>query len=756
MKISLALIVAPTEKEAKRLDHLLNSVESVFDEICVTQAGPHPSEEVSDVIKKHKGKESFYKWHSDFAAARNHSFEQCTGDWIVWFDSDDIVQNADKIRENIKLADDHKVTGLSTLYHYAHDEAGLVKDSHWKLQMVKAGHYTWKGVIHEDLIPIKEGREAKIHDVIRVHTANDEDSKRSLERNKIILEQAIKDDPSEPRNYFYAARSYLGTEEWEKVVDVITTYLTLSDWPAERYDAMNMMGEAYMRMEDYSEAIKTHQLAILELEDAPDAYIYKARNYLHLEKWADALTNLEIAAQRNQDSVILKRAPLYDHDLFLMTGVAWMNLGEYQRGLNAINQALKNRESARAIALKNVLTSLVNNENLTKTYRKLGEQLIEEPTKLRALLSTVPDVIKDDPRLLQLQFSAEPPKEWPDNSIVWYCGNSLEDWDGNSIKNGGIGGSETAVIEIAKRQAKAGHEVTVFNRCGAEPGGKVIDGVTYRNFWEYDQRDHFNTIILWRTPQLADFVQNAKKVIVDMHDVSNPTYFTQERLDKIDEIRVKTEYHRSLYPEVPDEKFIIVGNGINPERFEGKKTKKPNRFIYTSSPNRGLENILDVWSQILKKVEEPELHVFYGWKSFVETHKNDPAKMQWVEQMKEKMNQKGIINHGRVGQDELAKEMMQSSLWLYPTEFAEIHCITALEMQAAKVYPITTGYAALQETQKSGVKLDGDPKTDAWKDKFVTEIVYALENPDLLEKELDEGEEYAKSCSWDNVAKSWH
>ena len=99
--------------------------------------------------------------------------------------------------------------------------------------------------------------------------------------------------------------------------------------------------------------------------------------------------------------------------------------------------------------------------------------------------------------------------------------------------------------------------------------------------------------------------------------------------------------------------------------------------------------------------------------------------------------------------------MKKSHLWLYPTEFPEIHCITALEMQAAEVYPITTGFAALAETQQSGIKVSGDPKSDKWRERFIGEIVFAVEQPSMLSKDILEGKEYVKSCSWKNVVAKW-
>jgi len=748
MKISLAVIV---KDEAEKLDNLLKSVEFVFDEICVTMP-KKDAVNVKKIADKHNAKVSYFDWTQDFAEARNYNFAQCTGDWIVWYDADDIVDGADNLRRNIQLADQNGVTGLSTLYHYSHDENGNVEDSHWKLQMVKRDYYEWVGAIHENLMPVKETKEARIKDVIRVHTADKKDSERSLERNAVILKVQTEKDPQEPRNYFYLARCYLGMENWQGVVDVITTYLTLSNWPEERYDAMNMMGEAYTRLGEYDKALETHNAALLEMEDAPDAFIYKARNYIQKERWAEAITNLEIAEQRDKEATILNRARLYDHDLYNYYAIASLNLGYYDRAITAAERAYKNRKSEDAANLLNLAKQMHEDEKTVREIYSRGKDLLEKPDELQALLDTVPEHLKDEPRILALAFGK--PKKWPDNSVVYYCGNSLEPWDGNSINEGGIGGSETAVIELSKRMAKAGKEVTVFCNCDAPADGKVIDGVRYENFWKFNPDDEYNTVILWRWPQYVDFVKHAKKILVDMHDVSNPAYFTEERLERIDTIMVKTEYHRSLYPDVPDDKFTIVGNGIDNKRFHEMK-KNPNKFIYTSSANRGLEDILDIWPKLREQLPDAELHIFYGWKTFYETHKKEPAMIAWMNEMKRKMDQPGVINHGRVGQAELARHMADSTLWLYPTMFPEIHCITALEMQAAGVYPITTGYAALAETQQSGVKIEGDPTTDEWRERFINEIEMAIDNPDMIKDEIKKGKQWARDNDWKYVTEKW-
>lgn len=746
------MIVKPTDDEAIKLDNCLSSCANYFDEIYITQAGPKPNKKVSEVINKHRGTESFFEWVDDFSAARNFNFDQATTDWIVWLDADDVLTGGQSLRENIDLATEHKVCGLYMLYHYKVTN-GVVEDKHWKLQAIQNNNaFTWRGLIHEDLLPQRPAPSAKIKDVVRVHTADEEDSEASLLRNIKMLEKAAELEPEEPRHFFYQARCYLGTGEWQKVIESVRRYLELSNWKSERADAWNMAGEAYLRSGMYDEALQAHNDAILEEPDAPDAYIYKARVYIKKEEYENALTMLEIAEQRDKTKSPLKRDMLYKHDLYLMASVAQMHTGKFEHAVTSIDRAIAYTKTERSKVTKELADMMWENEQKTLRYMRTCTELIEEPEKCLAVLNTAPADIQDDPRLLRIRFSVEK-RTWDKDEVAIFCGNSLEDWDGNSVKEGGIGGSETAVIEIAKRLVTQGKKVTVFNRCGAFHDGKMIDGVLYKNFWQFNKEDHFNVLWLWRGTSLLQHDIKAEKVLIDMHDVSTPNIFYPEVLEKIDHVFVKTEFHKSLYPTVPEDKFVVVGNGIDLARFDQDVKKDKNKFIYTSTQNRGLEQLATMWPKIKEAIPDAELHYFYGWNTWLETHKDNPAMMDWYNHMQGLLSQEGIVNHGRVDQYTLAKHQLEAGFWLYPTAFPEVHCITALEMQAAGAYPITTGFAALEETQQWGEKLPGDINDPEWQQAYIDKVIEEYNNYDLIEPAM--GKKWAIDNSWDKVTDTW-
>jgi len=133
-----------------------------------------------------------------------------------------------------------------------------------------------------------------------------------------------------------------------------------------------------------------------------------------------------------------------------------------------------------------------------------------------------------------------------------------------------------------------------------------------------------------------------------------------------------------------------------------------HKLFYGSSYDRGLDILLGMWPRIIEDYPDTELHVCYGWNLFDVAFANNPERMAWKDRMNELMKQKGITHHGRLGKKELKKVRENCTIWAYPTYFAEINCITALDCQSDGVVPVTMDDFALSETVGSGIKVKGD------------------------------------------------
>lgn len=182
-------------------------------------------------------------------------------------------------------------------------------------------------------------------------------------------------------------------------------------------------------------------------------------------------------------------------------------------------------------------------------------------------------------------------------------------------------------------------------------------------------------------------------------------------------------------------------------------TKKPYSVGYFSSYDRGLECLLDMWPEIKKQVPKATLDIYYGWDMYDQFHSKDPAKMKWRWQMTRKIHDVGAVEHGRVNHQQLADAMKEIKVWAYPTEFTEIHCITALKAQEAEMIPVVTDVGALNETVLCGYTVTSDNiYTDKTAQKeFISEVVDAL-------KSKTKGVSTSKNGYrpyWNQVAEVW-
>ncbi len=340
--------------------------------------------------------------------------------------------------------------------------------------------------------------------------------------------------------------------------------------------------------------------------------------------------------------------------------------------------------------------------------------------------------------------------------IVFYTGGIK--FDGNTIYDKGLGGSESALFYMAREFAGMGLSVKVFNNCDT-PG--TYEGVEYGDFVDFYIHNRFaGAKVFISSRSFKPFYLNLKTEvkIIWLHDTFNVFFvggydFSKLNFDDL-KIFVLSKFHKEEWKQnlpVEDNNFYVTRNGFNPELFKGsEKARKKYKFIYSSRPSRGLKELLDIFPEIKKRLPEAELHIF----GYLISEK-DEEMLPYLE----KARQPGVVLRGSVSQKQLAEEMSEAYVLTYPSIFRETSCITAIEAQAAGLPVVTTSLAALKETVEdgvSGVLLEGDARTQEYKKKFVNAVVEICENKKIFEKLSNGGRERADSIySWNKVAEDW-
>jgi glycosyltransferase involved in cell wall biosynthesis len=348
-----------------------------------------------------------------------------------------------------------------------------------------------------------------------------------------------------------------------------------------------------------------------------------------------------------------------------------------------------------------------------------------------------------------------------DKDIICAAFGTAEDWTPRSWETGGLGGSETAIIKLAEAFAKAGHRMITYGEF-KEP--EYYFGGAYRPKELFRPEVHSDMFIAWRLPEAADWELNTDCLVLWMHDTDAGDRLTRDRARKFDYIVVQTEWHKkhllTVYPFIKKSKIKIIGNGVDLARFSASDLaiKSPHRVIYSSSPDRGLDVILEhIWPKIVEAVPDAELHIYYGWESYDKISEIIGMGKRFKVKMDELfLNSKNVVQHGRINQVELAKEFEKSSIWLYPTYFSETYCITAIEAQLSGAIPITNHLAGLQETVKNGIFIDGDVRSTEVQNEFANQTIGVLKMSSEERMHLQNiVRSKAPAYSWFDRARSW-
>ena len=341
--------------------------------------------------------------------------------------------------------------------------------------------------------------------------------------------------------------------------------------------------------------------------------------------------------------------------------------------------------------------------------------------------------------------------------ILFSVGYQKEDFSPNSWKTNGSGGSEYTVMKLSERFSSLGHDVTVT--------GQVISGVynsvRYLNYTDLGKGSHYDVVICTNYVHYMREL-DSREITFDksyfwVHNNDYYPWWNGQELEnygrgeilnsRMNRVIAVSDYSKRLllkeYPEM-EGKIDVIPNAIDPSDWKGmSRIKIKDRFIYSSAADRGLKNLLSMWSDIKRIKPNASLLVA-----------TPPYALEWYNNYVDELDDVEFV--GALPPNRLYEEICKSEYWVYPSYYDETYCITALEMMqgGVKIVSSDTGNL-LNLLQGRGKLVSSTLSVEDMKSEIIRILETDEKSPTSLNMFLENAKSFADKQNWGKVADIW-
>lgn len=351
--------------------------------------------------------------------------------------------------------------------------------------------------------------------------------------------------------------------------------------------------------------------------------------------------------------------------------------------------------------------------------------------------------------------------------------------DGNSPWVKPLGGTESAMILMARSLAARGHAVRVF--CTTENPG-TYDGVLYSHWKDFEAHASAHSlevliiirslaltmarrwakVQIYFSPDAIDqpFVNGALKInlTIEGNEAELGLFSLKQVHPYADAFFFVSQWQAQTFIsrfKIPVEKCHVVYNGVHLEDFPPSAGNRQRQIIYASTPFRGLNYLLEYFPEIKKRVPDATCLVVSGMQIYGMADHEDQRQYEAIYRL---VSQPGVTLHKPLPKRELAVLLSQSRVMAYPNTFAETFCMAVLEGQAAGLPTVTTKLGGLCERLEEGVNgflIPGHPSQPEYREAFIEKVVALLTDDDLWRRQSAAAYETAKDYAYGNLARLW-
>lgn len=298
-------------------------------------------------------------------------------------------------------------------------------------------------------------------------------------------------------------------------------------------------------------------------------------------------------------------------------------------------------------------------------------------------------------------------------------------FDGFTAATKPLGGAEKAFAALAGALAKAGHTVTVTNRC---KHALMAEGARWRP-WDSTRPQEADVLIALRNPELLGGVRRVDTRVLwvpgDPKYLGN-THNADLLASYAPRLLFLTERQAAAYggrlsavvaPPGVTKSFFPEKSGADPypdanhpaipldetEKAEEQEELPPPRAIVTTHPQHGLSNILELWHDKINPAKaDAKLTVYSSVLAKGMAGEDVPEPIQPVLELVKACADANVEVSAPKGDRIMAEEYRRSRVHLYPGHARDFACWTLRDSQASGLPAVARGLGGVEDVVDNG------------------------------------------------------
>lgn len=300
MLLSIGMIV---KNEHAHLRKCLEGVKQILDavdsELIIADTGSE--DDTVEIAKDFTDNVFHFEWCNDYAAARNSTLEKAKGEWFMFIDGDEVIEDASEIIEFFNSGEYKMYRSASYIQRNYSDARMVIYNDFAAPRMCRILPETeFIGKIHEALSTYDEPRKTLntvAHHYGYMATADGKLKKKSKLYVKYLLEE-LKENPT-GRTYIHLATAYTNLKEYDMVEKYILDGIKVETEKDKNiyllYALYGLCIDYYSRTRDYNKLVeyakKYFEIKESDKKNIVDIDIYgrMANAYFKLGEYKDSI-----------------------------------------------------------------------------------------------------------------------------------------------------------------------------------------------------------------------------------------------------------------------------------------------------------------------------------------------------------------------------------------------------------------------------------------------------------------------------------